>query len=95
MPSIKCHNDRNHNGKITTCDRFFASIPDCVVHCLRENPGEQIICRCPACPPYQTWAAIYFDKDLGLTWKSVDKPGGEIFENKLILDKIIKSEQVG
>ena len=96
MPTIKCHNDRVEKGKIIKCDRFLVSVPDCAIESLRNNPGEEIICRCPSCPPYQRWTAVYYDGERKqLAWRSITKPRKADLENEQSFELIQNSQQVG
>jgi len=95
MPTIKCKNDRNEKGTIKRCSRFFVFIPDCVVDALKAHPGEKIVNRCPTCPSYQRWAAVYYDRENGLVWETIEKPDSEQFDKELQFDMVMNSKQVG
>ena len=93
MATIKCNNTRNEAGTVIKCDRFALIIPDCLLKSLRDNPGQKIITRCPTCPSYQRWAAIYVNSSSRLVWELIPKP--ENFDEELVFDDLINSLQVG
>jgi hypothetical protein len=91
MPIAKCQNTRIENAeRKVPCKRFFARIPDCVVTCLKDNPGEEMIFRCPTCPRDDRWCSIYANAKGGMVFRSrddgpPDEPELE-FEETLISD---------
>jgi hypothetical protein len=62
---------------------------------LKANPEEKIIVRCPTCPQHTRWAAIYHNGENGLVWETIKRPDSTSFEEELVFDTVLNTQQVG